>query len=67
MSLDLIPLFAQLPAQDTREFLMKLRKIRLEEVDALERLLGVSPRTAEIRKQVNGHETVVQSDTQRKD
>lgn len=35
---------------ELRKFFMTQRKTLLEQVDALERLLGLSPRTAEIRK-----------------
>lgn len=35
---------------ELRKFFMMQRKTMLEQVDALERLLGIAPRTAEIRK-----------------
>ena len=35
---------------DLRQFFMMQRKTLLEQVDALERLLNMTPRTAEIRK-----------------
>lgn len=35
---------------ELRKFFMMQRKTLLEQVDALERLLGIAPRTAEIRK-----------------
>ena len=38
-----------------RDLLMSLRKSYLEAVDALERRLGIVPRTAEIRAQVRAN------------
>jgi hypothetical protein len=39
------------PVTLTREYLMMLRTALLMQLDALERLLGISPTTAEIRKE----------------
>lgn len=43
------PLYEQI-----MQYYMTLRKTRLEEVDAIERLLNISPRTAELRKLSRG-------------
>ena len=36
---------------DDRELLLAMRRNRLQEVDALERRLGIAPRTAELREE----------------
>lgn len=38
----------------TREYLMMVRQALLMQLDAIERLLNVSPRTAELRKEAKG-------------
>lgn len=44
-----------IPQQSThREYLMAHRQALLMELDALERYLGLTPRTAELRKQAKG-------------
>lgn len=45
---------------DLRQFFMMQRKTLLEQVDALERLLGMSPRTAEIRKEIKAQDKPIE-------
>ena len=40
-------------SEETRTFLMAMRQAWLMQLDALERLLGIEPRTAELRRLSN--------------
>ena len=56
------PLFEQM-----MQYYMTQRKTLLEQVDAIERLLNISPRTAELRKAAKDLYPVVKFDAEKKE